>query len=113
MNSINAGNNSIINNRSTRSDNLGASLSFDELKYVTDVSFYFTTNALNVVVYFASAIVSIVIGFFGMGRDIEGSMEEVHDGEPVRVAFCLTAGLSYVASCHPILSRGALLNNYI
>jgi len=60
-------------------NSMNASLSFSELQYVTDVPVYVTTNAMNLVAYMASVVVSIVIGFFGLGRDVEGDFKEVHD----------------------------------
>lgn len=60
-------------------NSLNASLSFSELQYVTDVPVYVTTNAMNLIVYVASLAVTILIGYFGLGRDVKGDFKKVHD----------------------------------
>jgi len=57
---------------------MNASLSFNELRYVTDVPVYVTKNAMNVIAFTASLTVTICLGVFGLGRDIKGSISEIN-----------------------------------
>jgi len=58
------------------------SISLGELQYVTDVPIYVTYNALNVISFAASFLVSFLIGYMGYGRDIKGDYKAIHDGFP-------------------------------
>jgi len=58
---------------------MNASLSFKELRYVTDVPVYVTKNAMNVIAFTASLVVTICFGLFGLGRDVKGNASEIND----------------------------------
>lgn len=62
---------------------MNASLTFKELRYVTDVPVYVTKSAANVIAFTASLVVTICLGFYGLGRDVKGNAMEINDEYPV------------------------------
>jgi len=65
---------------------MNASLTFKELRYVTDVPVYVTKSAANVIAFTASLVVTICLGFYGLGRDVKGNAMEINDEFPTVIS---------------------------